>query len=222
MNGSVKGLLIKDVRLMRSQMMFFVVVMVGWGAFMATSIAPAFMVGYIAMLFSFLTLSTLNYDEFENGAAYLFTLPISRRDYIKEKYVFGFGIITLPTILLAILSYMVAMVKGMELDPLDYLLTIAGSLVIAYLFLAIEIPIQVRCGSERGRVVSILVIGMMSCAPGMLKYLCNLAEIDSVWVIGIVSGLGKEGTVLLSVLAVAVLLCISYKVSCGIMDKKEF
>ena len=34
-------------------------------------------------------LGTLSYDEFDRGYSFLFTLPVSKRGYVKEKYVLG-------------------------------------------------------------------------------------------------------------------------------------
>ena len=34
-------------------------------------------------------MSSISYDEFDNGNAFLFSLPITRKDYVLEKYIFG-------------------------------------------------------------------------------------------------------------------------------------
>ena len=105
MSKSVKGLVLKDVKLIISQMKLLLVVMVIWAIFMAGSMRMTFFVGYVAILCSFLTLSTVNFDEAENGFAYLFTLPISRKDYVFEKYLFGFLLTTVPYVVIAALSW---------------------------------------------------------------------------------------------------------------------
>ena len=50
---------------------------------------PTFAVVFITVMCTMFTVSTLSYDEYENGMAYLFTLPISRNTYVLEKYVFA-------------------------------------------------------------------------------------------------------------------------------------
>ena len=96
MSRSVKGLMVKDFQLMKSQMKLFFIVLIFWGVIMAGSLNMTFFVGYSALLCSFMLISTFSYDAFENGNAYLFTLPVSRRDYIFEKFVFGFLLATVP------------------------------------------------------------------------------------------------------------------------------
>lgn len=51
--------------------------------------SATFVVGYIILVFGLFALNTISYDEMDNGYAFLFTLPISRADYVKEKYVYG-------------------------------------------------------------------------------------------------------------------------------------
>jgi len=55
----------------------------------------AFIIAYITVMVGILTLTTISYDEFENGMGYLFMLPVSRREYVGEKYLFSI-VTTLP------------------------------------------------------------------------------------------------------------------------------
>ena len=45
----------------------------------------SFATGYILMVLAILSLSTISYDEANHGLNTLFTLPISKSDYVKEK-----------------------------------------------------------------------------------------------------------------------------------------
>ena len=222
MSRSIKGLLIKDFKLMKAQMKFFIIIMIVWGIFMSSNFSISFFIGYMAVLFSFLTMSTMNYDEFEKGMAYIFTLPILRKDYIKEKYVFGFMIVALPTVFAACLSYVVAMIKGMDTDLMEYLLSVVASLGAGYLLLAFEIPLQIKFGQEKSRIVSAISVGLMVGVMGAVGKVNELQGIDSTEISSSIAGIGEEVLVLLAVLIVVVLLCISYKVSCKFMEKKQF
>ena len=48
-----------------------------------------FVVSYFTMIASMFVLSTISYDEYDNGYAFLFSMPFSRTSYVKEKYVFS-------------------------------------------------------------------------------------------------------------------------------------
>ena len=54
-----------------------------------TSTDATFVSGYISIVFAMFAISTISYDEYDNGNAFLFTLPFSRKEYVLSKYVFG-------------------------------------------------------------------------------------------------------------------------------------
>ena len=85
----MKGLLVKDFRLLKVQKNFFLLIIavaIGMALF-TNDVAP--MLGFLAFVLSIFTLSTISYDEFDNGNAFLFSLPVSRKDYAIEKYCLG-------------------------------------------------------------------------------------------------------------------------------------
>ena len=208
MSRSVKGLMVKDFQLMKSQMKWFFIVLIFWGVLMAGSLNMTFFVGYSALLCSFMLISTFSYDAFENGNAYLFTLPVSRRDYIFEKFVLGFLLATVPFLLSSAVSWVVLVINrsGMHFG--------------AYLLLAVEIPLQVKFGQEKSRIVSFLMIGGISAAMGMAGMLTEQLGIDGAKVISNIAGIGIGGVIALAVVILLVLL--SYRISCRIIEKKEF
>ncbi len=222
MSSAIKGLLIKEFKLMKSQLRFFLIIMLIWGILMATGIGGSFLVGYTAMLFSFLTFSTFSYDEFENGVAYLFTLPVLRKDYISEKYLFGVLTSTLPAILVSMVLWIVQSVQGNAERPSTYLLSVVISLPMAYLLLALEIPLMVRFGQEKSRLISVFLLGCMAAGYGIIQSLYGLAGIDSTEAVNSITGLGTGVFAVLAVAVAAVLLLISYRISCRFMEKKEF
>lgn len=84
----MKGLLIKDWKLLlRNQKSFLVIMSVMMVLYMAIG-NPVFVISYTPMLCVFVALSTITYDMFDNGAAFLFSLPFSRKDYVREKIYF--------------------------------------------------------------------------------------------------------------------------------------
>lgn len=109
----MKGLLIKDIKLMKNQKTFFVAMIFVGIMFLITQETPYFVIAYITTMFSMFTITTLTYDEFENGAAFLFTLPFGRRDYVKEKYLYGMitcvlgvVIVTLASVIIYTISFL--------------------------------------------------------------------------------------------------------------------
>lgn len=90
----------------------------------------------------------------------------------------------------------------------------------AYLLLAVEIPLQVKFGQEKSRIVSFLMIGGISVAMGMAGVLTEQVGVDGARVISNIAGLGIGGVIALAVVILLGLL--SYRISCRIIEKKEF
>ena len=85
----MKGLLIKDLRLMKNMgnsLAIILLVAVGMSFYISDM---SFIVIYMAIIGTSFTSSTISYDEFDNGNAFLFSLPVSRKDYVLEKYLFA-------------------------------------------------------------------------------------------------------------------------------------
>ena len=111
----MKGLLIKDFRLLKNQKNFFILVFV-MAVFLTITggdeSSPAtFVLPYVGFVCSFFVLSTISYDEYDNGNAFLFTLPFDRKIYALEKYIFG--IVTGGAGLLLILAFILIYTDGM-------------------------------------------------------------------------------------------------------------
>ena len=79
------GLLMKDLMMLKCQKQFFFVMGVVGLMFLVIYDNPTLVFGYLTIMFSFIPLTTLAYDDADNGSAYLFTLPVSRKGYLVEK-----------------------------------------------------------------------------------------------------------------------------------------
>ncbi|MBO5033154.1 MAG: ABC-2 transporter permease [Lachnospiraceae bacterium] len=221
MNRSIKGLLIKDLNLMKGQKTFFIVIILACVLLFPAYSGSFFTVGYVTIICAFFTLSTLSYDEYENGASYLFTLPITRRDYAREKYLFGFLMSTVPCILATAASYLVTAVKGTETDIVSVLAGSVGTLLAAYLLLALEIPLQLKFGQAKSRMMVFVSAGGIACMILLLGYLKDITGIEDLVLIRFLS-FGKGAAAIIGAAVFVILMWISYQISCRIVEKKEF
>lgn len=222
MSRPVKGLMIKDLRLIFSQMKLFLIIIVVWAIFMTVSLKGALSVGYIALMFSFITLSTFNYDEAEKGMSYLFTLPIGRKDYIKEKYLLGLMIIVVPALIATLLTCILCVMTNAEREFLDYLFSSILTIPAAIVLLVLEIPLYIKFGQEKRRIVTMISIGIMAVCFGMFRSLYEIAGKNNVESIHGIFNMNAWSLILLLMLTVIVLTIISYKISCFFMERKEF
>ena len=137
----MKGLLVKDFLLMiKSKKVILFMLFIGIvGGINDISFAT----GYILMVLAILSLSTISYDEANHGLKTLFTLPISKSDYVKEKYLFSLMITGIGFVFVTILG---CFSKSGFMETLIILST-------ALLLLALSLPFQLKEGNEKGRIV---------------------------------------------------------------------
>ena len=142
----MKGLLVKDFLFMiKSKKVILFMLFIGIiGGINDISFAA----GYILMFLAILSLSTISYDEANHGLNTLFTLPISKMDYVKEKYLFSLIITGIGFVFVTILGYF---------SKSDFMETLA-ILSTALFLLAISLPFQLKEGNEKGRIVLFVVV----------------------------------------------------------------
>ena len=93
-----KGLLLKDWGLLKSQGKGIIYVMIGGAALMVGALnnsvidreesAACFGI-YITVTMAIYVANMLAYDEMDHGFQYLFSLPVTKKDYVREKYIFS-------------------------------------------------------------------------------------------------------------------------------------
>lgn len=102
-------------------------------------------------------MSTISYDEFDNGNAFLFSMPITRKSYTVEKYAFGliFGMVfwLLATVIALIAGTVRAVAQAAELFHIDLI-----SMFHHLLSMRIEMLIIMLLGL--GSIISLLSMGI--------------------------------------------------------------
>ena len=217
----MKGMLVKDFKLMKGQRNFFAVIAamaVGMAIFMEE---PSFIIGYMTFAGSLFTLSTISYDEFDNGNAFLFSLPISRKGYTVEKYQFGLiagGVFWLfATVAVSIAGVLKNTV--MLRDTVMIALPVLPALMI---LLAVMLPFQFRFGGEKSRIAMIGAVSLLFAVSFAVVRIAGVFHVDlvSVWNRLLAVSMGKFIAVIF--LAAIMGFLISLKISIAIMNKKEF
>ena len=209
----MKGLLIKDFKLIKMHRNYFAMIIAIAFVISLLTEDTTFMLGFISFITSMFTISTISYDEFDNGNAFLFTLPIDRKKYAAEKYVFGMLLGGCSLFLAIILAIILNLIE--KSDTISNIL-ISGGMLLPFilLLLSILIPFQLKFGSEKGRIV-FLISFVLGKSIGMLGI--NIAE-----VINRISLLGAGGLFILIFVISMIVVLFSMKVSISVMNKKEF
>lgn len=220
----MKGLWIKDLKLMTVQKKsLFVIFLVAVGI-LAFSEDVTFPIGYMSFILSMSAVSTISYDEFDNGNTFLFTLPVSRKQYTLEKYLFSIMIGILALICAVVLVMIITMQRGILESKLeDILVTAAINIPALLLFEALILPFQLKYEAEKGRIAMIAAIGTIAVIIAFLqKTIFELLGIDILsQMINQLAFHDRKIWIIFYVFAIIIWI-MSLKMSERIMEYKEF
>lgn len=216
------GLLIKDWKLFKNQGRYFFITL-----FIALAVLifsaqeySSFATSYITFLLAYFTLSTISYDEYDNCMEFLMALPVDRKTYVKEKYLLcmllTFGA-WLLSVLINIFFYMKEQAGLEKLQEMLYTQPIF--LLVVLFFLGISLPLFLKWGPEKGRIVSLGLVGMFMAFLIVLGKVSDGSALDALDHVTLASPATVAGICLcLCILIVAV----SYLTSRHIVEKREF
>lgn len=180
-----------------------------------------FSVGYLTAVCSFFAVSSVIYDENENGYPFLMTLPAMRKTFVREKYLFvvlcGCGA-WIIAVLIADISKMAG--EG-SLPDSNFYLEAVLVIPVVLLMAAVVFPFQFKFGADRGKFVVLIVLGIVFLFGYLISEICAMIGFDwqklsdSLFVL-------REGMIEPLAIAVsAVVLVISCGISSNIMMKRE-
>lgn len=217
----MSGLLIKDWKLLKNQgryfltslLVFVVMLMIGSREY------ATFATSYITFLMSYLTLSTISYDEFDKGMGFLMVLPISRRIYVAEKYVLAFFLtvtawifsVAMNMFLFAFGATRQEWVEMMTVEPVYFMVVI--------LFVSLSLPFYMKFGPEKGRMAAFGVIGICMAAIILMTRLGVRISLPD-FLHRILEHPAAISTVCIGVSVLV--MGISCLISLSIMEKREF
>lgn len=218
----MKGLLIKDFKLLKMNINFFLIIIaieIGISAF--SNEALSFILGFLPFVISSFALSTISYDEFDNGISFLFSLPVTRIGYVIEKYLLGFILGTASLILSAFMIIIIDLIKGINLstDIIEISFTILASIVI---ILSIMLPLQLKFGSEKRKIVIFVVVGLILLIGITIKQITHLFDIDIFLISKNFSIPSTPVLIIIYFLTAIVISIISMLISISIVNKKDF
>lgn len=218
----MKGLFIKDLYLLSMQKNFLGIFLIICVMMLGTGNGSSFIISYVAIMSAFLVIGTVSYDEMNHGNAFLFTLPVSRKSYAAEKYLFGIVIGLIGCISALLLTSAFSIVGKGEADWVKLCFSAISSMGMVLCFLAVMLPAQMKFGGEKGRIVAVLTAAVILLAGWGVSKIASFFQIrlDSIWlkIQAVDPRILYAGTIVLFCL----LLFISYLISVRIMEKKEF
>lgn len=213
----MKGLLIKDFNLLKKRGIFLLVVIVVYTIFQLGALNGGAAVGFATLMIAVFSLTTITYDEYENGMPFIFTLPIRRIDYVREKYVFGFIMATVTWIIMGTAyaifdTFIWTDESGNFLEKLSFCVVY---LIAVYFMISLQIALKLKFAERSGIV--------MMVAAAIIAVFCSIIYIEFESGVSFMELGMSWGTVaVVGVVVMFALMYVFYRWSVRIVEKREF
>lgn len=216
----MNGLMMKDFRLLilRKQTLLL---FLGISILIAlTSDTSAFILGYLLIMCVLMVVSTISYDDAENGMSFIMAMPVNGKIYAKQKLLFGLICLGITWVIATIVYMGCAVINGEPLEFADRLRTSAALIPALVIYFAGKLPMQIKLGPEKSRMVAMSVGGIFVA----ICVFAGRAGIGSKIFYRVVNWLELYGQYLVAVLFVVAIISIfvSYAVTVAIMESKEY
>lgn len=214
------GLLEKDLRLLKGQKNFFLIILL-ITVFLSLNSEDNFAVTYLTFIAGFMTISSFGYDDNGNCMPFLLTLPVSRRLYVKSKYVLGFLLTFIGWLAGMVISTVTAFLHKAPPTAEAVLFQLAW-VFLWMIMLSFVLPMLFKFGAEKGRMAT---LAMMLVFMAIVFVFTKLAETLGMDIDACLEALaGQQIVVLVAGMAVVTLIIvlISYSISEKIVQKKEY
>lgn len=215
------GLLKKDLRLIRLQKVFFLLIFVMAVLFVSAWDNCLFSVSYCTMFCAFFTITTLSYDEMNHGLSFLFTLPVSRRGYVVEKYMIGFLLGVAGWLLSSLVTGIYIGVTGAVNFSSEWFAILLMILFAMCVFLCVVLPLQFKFGAEKGRMALIV---LFLCVLGVAKIMEETEVFQGLQMEKLqwLANLSPGAVTAIAVVLLALLTVVSMSISIRVMERKQF
>ena len=215
------GLLIKDLQLIKKQgSIFFLMIIFGVIMLKNSDSYVSVYVTYCIVFGGLLVLNTISYDSFDNGYAYIFTLPVTPRLYVAEKYllaILGSGVGCVFAI------GMIAVLQGNAglWERLGFSL---GAWLGILLVISIMLPLNLKYGTEKSRILTVVWVVAVAALMALVSEFGDVVPLQDAGtqLFQTLEKLGGIGLLLVGGGLTAVVFLLSMAVSTRIMQKKEF
>lgn len=213
----MKGLILKELYLIKSFSKQYVLLMVLMGAWSVFVHNISFVAIYVMVLGSSMVLSTTSMDEAVSFHKFAVTMPVNARTLVKSKYLILFLTVGVGELLVWLFSVAANLLPtgSMEIVGME------GMIVTGCLFIsanAASIPVMFKVGVTKSRytyLIVMVVIGGVILGGYKASKLAGLSLDDMLtemeWALN-----------LTAVILAAVIVAVSYFISVKIVQKKEW
>ena len=158
----------------------------------------------------------------DNGYSFLMTLPITRRTYILEKYLLSGVCGIVAWIVSVVICVCENYVRQNGVATGDLLVEAAIILPVVFLVMCMMIPVQIKYGAEKSRVVLVAVMGIAVVGGIGIKKAVKLLDLPLNALTEKLQTI-TDVQILVGVLVFTIAtILLSFAISVRIMNHKEF
>ena len=202
----MKGFLKRDYYLLSGNLRFYVLFMV---AFALLAVFTDFNISFFSLYVVIFGMSSIlglfSYDEFNHWTAYGAAVPVGRMAMVDARYL----LTALIAVGMAAVQILLGLLGG-EGNTAPVAAVYGG---VFLLYAAIALPVSYYFGGTKARTVMIVVVGLMAGGVGVGGSILSIHSVHG--------GLRLPSVTLLLPLLGLAALALSWRVSLGIMVKKE-
>ena len=211
------GLILKDILVMRKGLKTYLLLMLFYLVMGAVGALPiTFALSFLEVILLVIPLSAFAYDEMARWDKCVLALPLSRRTVVKARYCF----LLLLVLVSAALSGLFFSLSG-KAQPLEALTSSLACLGAGMLIPAIMLPLNYKLGRERAQPFLYVIVIGGALVIFALSRLGLPDWLDLSFLRTLTDG-QAAGLLALCPLAGLAALLVSFLISCGIAERKEY
>lgn len=217
----MSGLLVKDLCLLAKRKkilgLYFAI-----GIMLGVVSKSMFIVAYLTLLVSLLAVSTISYDEFDNGYSFMMALPISPKTYAIEKHVFVYAVLTITWCVSVCAQVIVNTIQNIPTSISEQLAGDVIGLLIYFIMISIILPVDLKYGTEKGRNVLFIMAGLIILLAAFGEKMFSGFSMNTDQLAQTIMGLPLWVFFIALVVIVIAAVAISMACSIRVMQNKEF
>lgn len=210
----MKGLFLTDLYMaMKYCRSYFLLITIFIIVSVAAGNAPMFLIVYPLILSGMLPVTLLSYSERYKWNVYCDTLPVTRKQFVSEKFLLSGGMSLVVFALVAAVQGI--RLAGDRLNSTEYSLLLLTGIAASFLSPSITLPCVFKWGIEKGRIIYYVVVGL-ACGLSITtmeiaEEMPNMKALPQIsnWMIGA------------AILFCIILFAVSWQVSVKVYEKRE-
>ena len=216
----MKGLIIKDLCVIKNQMRSLLLILVFFVFISIINKDATFTLFLVPFYMIMILITTFSYDEFNKWECYCNSLPLSRKEIVKAKYL----LFNASSLVVLVLGVLASFIIPNFIENTTFESIYASIIGVAFgicLVISLLIPFYYKFGSQKGRIMLFLTIAILALLIGTITSLDVFNNIELMNIINSLNNLSLGMFTLLLIIVTVIIMTISYYISVRIYNNKE-